>query len=123
MEVAILDLGVTIRGHLSRAYPDLADDALAIEKALQDGITGTMGRNRFGEANSGAGLAALAQFLASTGGELAILSGSAIVSIDGSGRMGTEPLHGAPFRGTLVNIVFSTQPGRIEVGPPPDADL
>jgi hypothetical protein len=123
LEVAVLDLGVTIRGHLARAYPDLTNDTAAIQKAFEDGVTGTRGRNRFNEPNSGAGLATLAEFLSATGGELAILSGSAIVCMDRSGRWGTHTLHGPPFRGTLVNIVFSTQPGRIEVGPPQIADL
>jgi len=79
LEVAVLDLGMTILTHLAGKLPDLTDDAAAIKKAIEDGVTGTQGLNRFNEPNSGAGLSNLAQYLASTGGELAILSGSAIV--------------------------------------------
>jgi len=86
LELAILDLGITIRGHLSsHAYPNLTDDAKAIELALTDGVTGTPkgSRNKFGEPNAGQGLASLHTFLAASGGDLSILSGSAIVCRNG----------------------------------------
>lgn len=113
LEVAVLDLGMTIRGHLSQApeHQDLSDDASAIERALEDGVTGTIGRNRFGEPNSGAGFASLSRFLAATGGGLSILSGSAIVCTRAKGAPRIQPLKGPPFRGTLVNISFATPAG------------
>jgi hypothetical protein len=122
-EVVILDLGVTIRGHLSKKYPALVDDASAIAEALLDGVTGTIGLNRFNEPNGGAGLAALLRFLAATGGTVAILSGSAIVCIDETGRQRTHVLHGPPFRGTMLSISFATNPGFPGVEPRPPADL
>jgi len=123
LEVAILDLGITIPTHLGRAVPGLPDDATAIEKAIEDGVTGTKIRNRFGEPNSGAGLNNLAEHLAATGGELAILSGSAIVWMNSLGKWGRDDLYGPRFEGTLVNIVFSTRPGSTGVGPATLADL
>lgn len=123
LEVAILDLGITIPTHLGRAVPGLPDDATAIEKAIEDGVTGTKIRNRFGEPNSGAGLNNLAEHLAATGGELAILSGSAIVWMNSLGKWGRDDLYGPRFEGTLVNIVFSTRPGSTGVGPATPADL
>lgn len=123
LEVAILDLGITIPTHLGRVLPGLPDDATAIEKAIEDGITGTKDRNRFGEPNSGAGLNNLAEHLAARGGEMAILSGSGIVWMDTLGKWGRDVLYGPRFEGTLVNIVFSTQPGSTGVGPATLADL
>jgi len=113
IDVAILDLGITIRGHLSmrEEYSDLADDGEAILLAMQDGVTGVKGRDRFGETHSGAGLSELQRFVGNCGGAVAILSGSAIVCTDGSQPTKTHRLHGPPFRGTLVNISFPTSPG------------
>jgi anti-sigma regulatory factor (Ser/Thr protein kinase) len=113
LEVAVLDLGVTIRGHLSKnpKHQDLSDDASAIERALEDGVTGTIGRNRFGEPNSGAGFASLCRFLDATGGDVSILSGSAIVCRRARGAPRVQPLKCPPFRGTLVNISFATPAG------------
>jgi len=123
LEVAILDLGITIPTHLGRVLPGLPNDATAIEKAIEDGITGTKDRNRFGEPNSGAGLNNLAEHLAARGGEMAILSGSGIVWMDTLGKWGRDVLYGTRFEGTLVNIVFSTQLGSTGVGPATLADL
>jgi hypothetical protein len=123
LEVAILDLGITIPTHLGRAVPGLPDDATAIVKAIEDGVTGTKDRNRFGEPNSGAGLYNLTAHLEATGGEMAILSGSAVVWMNSLGKWGRHELHGPRFEGTLVNIVFSTRPGSTGVGPAPQADL
>lgn len=113
LEVTVLDVGVTIRGHLSKApkHQDLSDDASAIERALEDGVTGTIGRNRFGEPNSGAGFASLCRFLDATGGDVSILSGSAIVCRRARGSPRVQPLKCPPFRGTLVNISFATPAG------------
>jgi len=110
LEVAVLDLGVTIRGHLSKnpKHQDLSDDASAIKKALEEGVTGTVGRNRFSEPNSGAGFFNLSDFLTATGGSLSILSGSAIVC-NLKGRQKVHQLKFPPFRGTLVNISFATR--------------
>lgn len=112
IEVAIVDFGITIRGHLSRKYPNLSTDELAIREAVKEGITGTPSGslNRLGDPNSGVGLSELAGFVESTGGELAILSGSSLVCF--GSRIVALPLKGQPFPGTLINIRFNTAAGR-----------
>lgn len=112
VEATIVDLGITILGHLGRQHPDLlagsntnADEA-AIQKAVEEGVTGTRGLNRYEEPNSGAGLHEIKSYIEVRGGELAILSGSAIVCFGDNPC--TQPLHGARFPGTLVNLKFST---------------
>ena len=104
IEATILDLGITIRGHLGRKYPELTTDEMAIRRALEEGVTGTVGLNRFGEPNGGAGLFHLREFIENTGSELAILSGSNVVCL---GHVGSQDLYGLGFPGTLINVRFS----------------
>jgi len=111
IEAAIVDLGITIRGHLSRQFPVLATDEKAIIRAVEEGVTGTPpGKvNRLGDPNSGVGLSDLKGFVEATDGELSILSGSALVTF--GVKAGSQPLTGRPFPGTLVNVRFNTNPG------------
>lgn len=111
IEVAIVDFGVTIRGHLGQRFPNLATDEQAIQEAVREGVTGTMpgGVNRLGDPNSGVGLSELKHFAESTAGELAILSGTALVCF--GPQAGTQLLRGQAFPGTLVNVRFNTSPG------------
>ncbi len=117
IEVAIVDFGITIRGHLQRRFRHLTTDEQAIQEAVKEGITGTLpGRvNRLGDPNSGVGLSELADFAGATAGELAILSGSALVCV--GVRRVTQMLIGQAFPGTLVNIRFNTNPGAISPRP------
>lgn len=107
VEVAVLDLGQTIRGHLSKhpSYGNLVSDEDAIIEATKEGVTGTIGTE-----NSGVGLYELRQFCEAGFGELAIISGRSI----GVFRQGEDPVfhpfHGSGFSGTLVNMRFSTNP-------------
>ncbi len=84
VEIAVLDLGQTIRGHLVKvqAYSAISDDAEAIIKATEEGVTGTPhGQvNRLGDPNSGVGLFELRQYCEEGGGEFTIASGTAIVT-------------------------------------------
>jgi hypothetical protein len=109
VEVSILDLGQTIRGHLSRlgAYSALRDDAEAILLATREGITGTPPGtlNKLGEPNSGVGLFELRRYCENGGGECAVASGDAIVVF---GR-GSDPItrrFAGGFPGCLINIQF-----------------
>lgn len=82
IEVCVLDLGITIRSHLGRVMTGIEDDVAAIREAIKDGTTGTVGRNRWNEPNSGVGLHYVHDFLTQTKGALAILSGNAVVRFD-----------------------------------------
>ena len=101
VEVAVVDLGQTIRGHLSRKpeYSHLREDGQAIVLASVEGVTGTMGTD-----NSGAGLAELREFFESGGGQLAILSGSKYVVFAAGHGPQTHDFKGS-FSGTLVNLL------------------
>jgi len=111
IEVAIVDLGVTIRGHLGRRFAHLATDEQAIREAVKEGVTGTLpgAVNLLGDPNSGIGLSELKDFVEATNGELAILSGSAVVSF--GEKTCTQSLVGQRFLGTLISIRFNTGAG------------
>ncbi|MEM8757232.1 MAG: hypothetical protein AAGF47_05565 [Planctomycetota bacterium] len=109
IEVCVVDLGQTIRGHLTKnpKYADLSTDKAAIEAAVTDGVTGTPAgqKNKLGEPNSGSGLTNLRTYCESGRGELTVLSGNSWISY----REGHEPssnhLRGG-FRGCVVNIRY-----------------
>lgn len=112
VEVSVLDLGQTIRGHLSKntRYQYLAEDGAAIELATQDGITGTPDgqKNIRGGDNSGAGLAYARDYCERGGGELTILSGDNWRTYSPK----SQPIRGnlrQRFQGCLVNIRYSTE--------------
>lgn len=110
VEIAVLDLGQTIRGHLTK-HPDLhgiVDDEHAIKLAMQDGITGTPPgeKNVRGEDNSGAGLANLKAYCEAGGGEFTILSGDRWITCQPDSEPVSGTLYGG-FRGCLVNIRYS----------------
>lgn len=111
VEIAVVDLGRTIRGHLASnpLYSDLSSDEEAIRKALVDGVTGTPDgqRNSRGDPNSGAGLAYVREYCESGRGDLTVLSGDrwATCNSDGTlviGRLFTR------FKGTLINLRILT---------------
>jgi hypothetical protein len=118
IEIAIVDLGMTIRGHLSRRFPHLVTDDAAIREAVEEGVTGTPpgSVNRLGDPNSGVGLSELRGFATATGGELAILSGASLVCFGGAAS--TQALEGHAFPGTLVNVRFNTGAGAAPPRPP-----
>ena len=108
VEVAVIDLGQTIRGHLSNlARYATYNDERAILAAVQEGVTGTVGLNRFDEPNSGVGLFELVNYCERGGGELAILSGRSFVTFGYGEQPLTHRFRGG-FPGTLVNVRFMT---------------
>jgi anti-sigma regulatory factor (Ser/Thr protein kinase) len=70
-EIGIVDLGIGIRGSLTKnpAYADLDDDVAAIQTALRPRVSSTP------ERNAGIGLFVTRLLLASNGGTLAVRSG------------------------------------------------
>lgn len=109
VELAVLDVGQTIRAHLRRSgeHSTIKSDAEAIIHATGEGITGTrMGEvNSLGEPNSGIGLFELRNYCESGGGEVTILSGDAMVTF-GSGFDPIEKHFAGGFPGCLVSIRF-----------------
>lgn len=112
VEISVLDLGRTIRGHLvtNPKYAHVSSDKEAIRMACIDGVSGTPDAqlNRHGEPNSGAGLAYLRDYCESGGGQATILSGTAWITYSGD----TDPVIGClyhPFQGCLVNIRYFTE--------------
>lgn len=107
IEIAVVDLGCTIPVHLRRnpAYASLRGDAEAIERATEEAVTGTVGRNRWGEPNSGVGLYELRRFCECGRGHLAILSGGACVCFSNVGAPARRAFRGG-FAGCLVNVQF-----------------
>lgn len=107
VEAAVLDLGQTIRGHLSsrEKYRAIENDTEAIVRATEDGVTGTEGLNRWNEPNSGAGLTELRRFCESGRGHMTVLSGDAYACFGGNEGPKTNPFRGY-FAGCLVHIRF-----------------
>ncbi|MBL8764748.1 MAG: hypothetical protein JNM07_10815 [Phycisphaerae bacterium] len=107
LEIAILDLGQTIRAHLcgNPKNASVATDSEAIIRATEEGISGTVGTNRWGDPNSGVGLFELRRYCEGGGGELSILSGSNWVCFS-AGKPPQADLFRGFFAGSLVNIRF-----------------
>jgi len=107
VDVAILDLGVTIRGHLSRnpRYGSFTNDAQAIIAATKEGVTGTVGLNKWNEPNSGAGLTELREYAEQGHCELAVLSGGGLV-VFGADHQPNDLGFRGRFPGCLVNVRF-----------------
>jgi len=106
LELAIVDLGCTIPGHLCKnpKYAAIKPrDAIVV--ATQNGVTGTVGLNRWKEPNSGAGLHSLRSFCESGRGELSIVSGPCIAVFHPNEVPLAKPFRGG-FAGCLVNIRF-----------------
>lgn len=110
VEVAILDLGQTIRRALAKnpAYRSIYSDNEAIELATQETVTGIPPGEAdvWGQPHSGAGLYELRDFCESGGGVFSIVSGYCIASYGVGGPIFSQ-FHGG-FRGTLVNVCFFT---------------
>jgi len=105
IELAVVDFGQTIRGHLSGnpAVGPVSDDRDAILRATEEAVTGTVGLNVYGEPNSGIGLYELRRFCERGGGEMTILSGQRFVVFSSTGDPASDELWGG-FPGTLVNL-------------------
>ncbi len=108
VELAVLDLGQTIRGHLTKnpRYAGIVSDQEAIITATGEGVTGTLPGelNRMGEPNSGVGLFELRSYCESGGGDLTITSGEAMVTFGPQAPIARHFAGGFP--GCLVNARF-----------------
>lgn len=111
VEVAVVDLGRTIRGHLTLnpLHAQITTDQEAITLAMRDGVTGTPdGQNNIrGEPNSGAGLALIKEYCETWGGQLTVLNGDTWITCSGDSDPVTGHLR-TPFQGCLVNIRYLT---------------
>lgn len=112
LELAIVDLGCSIPVHLRRnpKYAHIKTQREAVLRATENGVTGTVGLNRWNEPNSGAGLYQLRQFCSSGRGELAILTGGIGAVFGQKDKPILWPYRGG-FAGSLVNIRFFLQHG------------
>lgn len=113
VEVAVVDLGQSIRGHLSKhpQYTSIASDHDAIFTAVKEAVTGVVGFGKYNEPHSGAGLHELRAFCGSGYGEMAIISGNALCVFGPNGTRTTSHTMRRRFPGTLVNVHFDTNPG------------
>lgn len=113
VEIAVLDVGDTIMGHLTRnpLYATIRNDEEAVMTATEEGVSGTIAGmpNRLGEPNSGIGLYELRHYCQGGGGELTVLSGSAMITFSGD-RPVHHPFAGG-FPGCLINMRFRVNPG------------
>jgi anti-sigma regulatory factor (Ser/Thr protein kinase) len=96
-EIAIVDLGIGVRGSLTKnpAHADIADDATAITRALQPRVSATP------ERNAGIGLFITKLLLEANGGLLLVRSGHGSVQ---AGVVDDTRLESASLPGTLVAL-------------------
>lgn len=110
VEVAVLDVGQTIRGHLARKFPEFDNrtDQEAIQFATEEGVTGTPEgmKNRLGDPNSGIGLYELRRYCENGGGDVTVLSGEESVTFAAGEEPVIRPFHGG-FPGCLIYMRFS----------------
>ena len=97
IEYAVGDAGVGVLESLRPAYPMVADDAAAIIKAREYGVT------RFGQDRRGAGLSETVDQVMTLDGRVVIRSGRATVTFQVSGMSSSISEH--PWTGTLVKVV------------------
>lgn len=104
-QLAIVDCGIGIRGHLSRSPAlSVSSDAEALSLALRPWVTGTAGQSRLDRAEHGhvgCGLPVAAGLVAAAGGSMCLASGTASVRARAEGHQ-TSTIHS--WRGTLVVI-------------------
>lgn len=109
VEIAILDVGQTIRTHLVKnpLHKHIPTDDAAIIHATGEGVSGTLSGtlNALGEPNSGIGLFELRQYCECGGGEVTIVSGNAMVTFQEGAIPLVQHVAGG-FPGCLVNIRF-----------------
>jgi len=102
-EFAICDTGIGIMESLLKNPENsfIADDKDAIEKAVQNGVTGTVDFNAAGFQNSGEGLYFIKEALLSNNGKFKIYSGKGMMEIE----RGNIFFNDFPFwPGTLISI-------------------
>jgi hypothetical protein len=112
LELCVLDLGVTIRSHLTKnpKYAAFNTDENAIKKAMELGVTGTLpgSYNLLGEPNSGVGLATLHEFCETGNCSINVISGESCVCFLPTGETYPRRLK-RHFAGTLVDVKFYTR--------------
>jgi hypothetical protein len=110
VELAVLDVGITIRGHLARntLFSHISTDEQAILEATREGVTGTPPGtfNSLREPNSGIGLYELRNYCEHGGATAAILSGNSCVCF-GSESIPMSNAFLGGFPGTLISIRFA----------------
>jgi anti-sigma regulatory factor (Ser/Thr protein kinase) len=101
VEVAIVDVGVGIRASLTQNpdYAHIAEDAMAIETALEPMVTSTPDRN------TGLGLSLTRYLLRRNGGNLMVRSGRGAVYAGSQERSETTEI---AFPGTIVSLTAKT---------------
>jgi hypothetical protein len=97
LDIAICDSGIGIRESLGQSFP-LKDDAEAISKALERGVTRDI------EVGQGNGMAGSREIIKKNGGSFAVWSGSSLYRIDGSED--AKIIEGPSVPGTGVLLSF-----------------
>ena len=83
ISVIVADMGIGIRKHLSRAYPDVESDADALRLAIRPNVSGTFGRTNpyTQQNNAGVGLFFSSQIMQKLRGDMYVISGNGLLHI------------------------------------------
>jgi hypothetical protein len=102
----VADLGVGVRNHLKRAYPQLSDDASAIIHALRPQVSGTFGGTSTYSAkdNAGVGLFISSNIVKRLNANMHIVSGSGVVHVSPTDV--TQSTMKACWPGTFVYVTI-----------------
>lgn len=102
IRICVADSGIGIKQSLVNAnkLPKNIDDAKAIEKALEEGMTSRTGKT------GGLGLKHISSYVKSHGGSLTIFSGTGKAYL---ARKTKKIVKHEKYQGTIVNVMFNTQ--------------
>jgi hypothetical protein len=102
IRICVADSGIGIKQSLVNAgkLPKNIDDAEAIEKSLEEGMTSRMGKT------GGLGLKHISSYVKSHGGSLTIFSGGAKVYL---ARKTKRKDRHEKYQGTIVSVMFNTK--------------
>ena len=83
ISVIVADMGIGIRKHLSRAYPDIESDVDALRLAIRPNVSGTFGRTNpyTQQNNAGVGLFFSSQIMQKLRGDMYVISGNGLLHI------------------------------------------
>lgn len=104
ISVIVADMGIGIRKHLSRAYPEIESDVDALRLAIRPNVSGTFGRTNpyTQQNNAGVGLFFSSQIMQKLRGDMYVISGNGLLHI--SPRDITTRTLNCSWPGTIVYL-------------------
>ena len=100
LSITVVDAGIGVPASMRESFPDIRNDRIAVEKAVQKGVTS---KPHYGQGNGLAGALAIAL---QSGGYMSLTSGGGRLTTDG-GRVTLRDFY-PPIFGTVVELQLPT---------------